>query len=168
MLKIMKKPVKKITHPFFKAFPAQHKKLTLENSFLAQVPKGEAIFRDGGKADSFYLILKGKVNLMAEEQDVRFDRESTSGVLQTLGSGDVVGWSWAIYPYRWRFDALAAEPVEMLVVNGAFLRKKMEKDPVFGYEIYKRLVPIMNQRLIASRMKMLMFGGKPFHAAEGG
>lgn len=168
MLKVLKKPLKKITHPFFKKFPEKFKKITLQNSFLAQVAKGQAIFQDGEKADSFYLILKGKVNLLAEEQDVRFDSESKRGVLQTLGPNELVGWSWAIYPYRWRFDAVAKEAVEVMVVNGAFLRKEMEKNPVFGYEIYKRLVPVMNQRLIAARMKMQMFGGKPFQTAEGG
>lgn len=140
----------------------------MKNSFLTEIPKGQVIFQDGEKADCFYLLLKGKVNLLAEEQDVRFDHEPKRGVLQTLGLNDVVGWSWAIFPYRWRFDAVAKEPVEMMVVNGAFLRKQMEKDPKFGYEIYKRLVPVMNQRLIASRMKMLMFGGKLFQTAEGG
>lgn len=168
MLKMVKRPVKKLTHPFFKGFPLPLKKLMLQNSFLARVPAGQVVFRDGEKADSFYLILKGHVNLMAEEQDVRFDFESKAGVLQKVGPNEVLGWSWAIYPYRWRFDAVTIEPLEMLVVNGSFLRKKMEQNLVFGYEIYKRLVPIMNQRLIASRMKMLMFGGKPFQAAEGG
>ncbi len=167
-MKILKKPLKKITHPFFKKFPEKFKKFMLKNSFLAQVPKGWVIFRDGEKADSFYLILKGKVNLMAEEQDIRFDTESKRGVLQTLGPDEIAGWSWIIYPYRWRFDAVAKEPVEMMVINGAFLRKQMEKNPAFGYEIYKRLVPVMNHRLIAARMKMLMFGGKPFQTAEGG
>lgn len=168
MLKLIKRPVKQLTHPFFKGFPPQFKKLTLRNSFLAEVPAGQVVFRDGERADSFYLILKGHVNLMAQEQDVRLDLESRAGVLQVVGPGEVLGWSWAIYPYRWRFDAVAIGPVKMIAVNGSFLRKKMERNRLFCCEIYKRLVPIMNQRLIAARMKMLMFGGKPFQTAEGG
>jgi CRP/FNR family transcriptional regulator, cyclic AMP receptor protein len=30
-------------------------------------------------------------------------------VIQTLGTGDAVGWAWLFEPYTWHFDARAAE-----------------------------------------------------------
>ncbi len=162
------KPVKKITHKFFKGLPAKFQKTILQYASEVTIPKGGEVFTNGAKAECFFLILKGKVNLLAEEQDVRFDTESNMGILQTLGPGEVVGWSWLIPPYRWRFYAVPVTDTQLLVIDGVGLRKKMEKDHELGYEIYKRLVPVMNSRLIASRLKLQMFGGRPFSTAEGG
>lgn len=159
---------KKVSHPFFRGIPAKYADLIHKNSTVVSIERGEHVFENGRRADSFFLILKGKVRLLAEEQDVRFDTESKMGLLQELGPGEVVGWSWVIKPYRWRFFAQAHTDVQMLVVNGLTLRKTMEKDPLFAYEIYKRLVPVMNDRLIASRLRLQMFGSKPYHTAEGG
>lgn len=158
---------KKVSHRFFKGIPSKYEKLIQANSSVITLPKGEHVFENGRPANSFFLILKGKVRLLAEEQDVRFDTEAKMGLLQELGPGEVVGWSWVIQPYRWRFFAVAFTDVQMLVVNGVALRKAMAKDHLFAYEIYKRLVPVMNDRLIASRQRLQMFGGKPYHTAEG-
>ncbi len=160
--------VKKITHPFFKGIPPKFQKTILDCVSLVKLKKGESIFRDGEKADHFYLILTGEVNILSKEQDVRFDSESNVGVLQLLKPGEVVGWSWLIPPYRWRFDAVAEEDVQLLALPALKLRKQIERDSHFGYEIYKRLVPVMNSRLIAARLKLEMFGTQPFTSEEGG
>ena len=161
-------PKHKLKTPFLNGFPAKFKPLLLKGAVLMGYPKGSHVFRDGEKANKFYLILKGKINILAEEQDVRFDQESSIGVLQTLGKGDVAGWSWVIPPYRWRFDAVAAENCDVLAIDGAAIRQLMTKNHSFAFEIYRRLVPVMNQRLVASRLKLQTFGGKLFQTAEGG
>ncbi|MBU3759240.1 MAG: Crp/Fnr family transcriptional regulator [Candidatus Omnitrophica bacterium] len=159
--------VSRISHRFFKGIPAKYEKLIQANARVITLPRGENVFENGRPANSFFLILKGKVHLLAEEQDIRFDPEAKLGVLQELGPGEVVGWSWVIKPYRWRFFAAAHTDVRMLIVDGVALRKAMAKDHLFAYEIYKRLVPVMNDRLIASRQRLQMFGAKPYLTAEG-
>lgn len=164
-------PIKKnqkINTPFLKNLPKKYQTLLLKKAGISKLEKGAYIFRDGEKAIRFYLILKGKVDLLSKEQDVRFDVESNTGILQTLVKGDVIGWSWVIPPYQWRFDAKAGEACELLVIDGLEVRKQMAKDHAFGFEVYKRLVPVMNQRLIAARLKFQLFGGNVFAAAEGG
>lgn len=162
------KPPKKISHPFLKGIPAKYQKILLKNAQVALIRAGEFVFLDGGKADRFYLILKGKIDLLTEEQDVRFDPDSKLGVLQSLGPRDIVGWSWIIPPYRWRFNARAAQDSRLLVLDGKAIRQKALKDRALGYEIYKKLVPVMNQRLIASRIKLATFGFTPFESEVGG
>jgi len=168
MVRAQKKMVPKVKHPFFKGMPDAFRDQVTKFGKVTEIAKGKTVFRDGGKAEYFFLVLKGKVNLIGVEQDVRFEAEPEKRVFHTLGAGDVVGWSWVITPYRWRFDAVVEENAELLAIDGVRLRKAMLKDHELGYEIYKRLVPIMNQRLIASRLKLQMFGAKPFASAEGG
>lgn len=168
MSPVRKAQVAKIKHPFFKGLPDVFKSQITKLGRVIEMGKGETVFRDGGKAEHFFLILKGKVNLIGVEQDIRFETESEKRVFHTLNAGDVVGWSWAITPYRWRFDAVVDQNAQLFVIDGVGLRKAMTKNHDLGYEVYKRLVPIMNQRLIASRLKLQMFGSKPFASAEGG
>ncbi len=62
------------------------------------------LFREGEPADTFYVLRHGAVTL---EMRVPARRPL---VIETLHDGDVVGWSWLVPPYRWAFDARAAEP----------------------------------------------------------
>lgn len=168
----MPKPKKssavQIKHPFFQGLSSAVKSKIFKLGKVVSKKSGKTIFRDGDKAQHFFLIIKGKVNLIGVEQDIRFEAEAEKRIFQTLGGGDVVGWSWVLPPYRWRFDVETQDDTEFFMVNGARLRKEMEKDHELGYEIYKRLLLIANQRLIASRFKLQMFGSKPFTQAEGG
>lgn len=158
----------KAEHAFFKGIPPAFKKEILAGSEIVRLLKGSQIFVNGTHARGFYLLLSGKVSILAEEQDVRFDPELSLGLLQMLGPGDVVGWSWLIPPYQWRFNAAAETNVTLIAIDGARLRRRMEKDHALAYHIYRKLLPVMNERLVAARLKLQMFGAKPFAAAEGG
>jgi len=168
MKKIRKAVLVRIKHPFLQGLPVEIKNKLLTFGKKISLPKGKVVFRDSEKAERFYLLLKGKVDLIGVEQDVRIDSELAKRVFQTLGAGEVVGWSWVIAPFRWRFDAVVQQDADLFAVDGLRLRRAMEQNHELGYEIYKRLVPIMNERLIASRLKLQMFGTKPFSEAEGG
>jgi CRP-like cAMP-binding protein len=107
------------------------------------------VFREGGDADQFYLIQQGKVALKI------FAPERGSITIQTLGEGDVLGWSWLFPPYRWYFDARTLERTNAIAFNGACLRAKMEENPDLGYELMKRFARIIEQRLQATRLQLL-------------
>jgi CRP/FNR family cyclic AMP-dependent transcriptional regulator len=88
------------------------------------------------------------------------DPRRGSIVLETIGPGHVVGWSWLFPPYRWQWDARATEPVGAVAIDGACLRSKAEADPAFGYELMKRLGAVILDRLQAARIRLLdMYGG---------
>jgi CRP-like cAMP-binding protein len=158
----------KVTHSFFRGMPAACRQTILDHADVITRRPGEYIFQDGGRADKFYLLITGKVDILTEYQDVRIDPEATLGILITLEPGDVIGWSWIIPPYRWRFNARVREKARLLMMNGERLRKLCEKDHELGYQIYKRLVPEINHRMIAARMKLAMYGSEPFLTEEGG
>ena len=76
-------------------------------------------------------------------------------IIDTISSGDLLGWSWMFSPYTWHFTARAIEPTEAIFFYGTILREHCERDPSLGYELFKRMAPVMLRRLQAARKKML-------------
>lgn len=111
------------------------------------------LFREGGEANTFYLIRKGRVALESHAPP------HPALILETVAEGDMLGWSWLVPPYRWRFSARAVDAVRAIAINGKCLREKCERNPHLGYELLKRTVEIVSDRLEASRLRMLdLFG----------
>src|SRR6185437_8345200 len=111
--------------------------------------KGQTILREGEMANRFYLVESGKIVL-----------ESGEGfgdpvVVETIGAGDLLGWSWMFPPYVWNFTARAIESTRAIFFYGTILREYCERDHSLGYELFKRMSPIMLRRLQAAREKML-------------
>lgn len=115
----------------------------------------QMLLKEGEEANDFYLIRDGKVALEL------FLPDRGPVVLQTLGAGDVLGWSWLIPPYRWRFDARATERTRCLALDGKCLRTKCEENPRLGYELLQRVARVFADRLIATRLQLLDVYGKP-------
>lgn len=107
---------------------------------------GEFLLREGRSAERFYLIRRGRTAIEL------FIPERGPVTLQTVGEGDLLGWSWLIEPYRWRFDARALEPVSAIAFDGKCLRRKCEQDHELGYELLRRLAGELAQRLEAARL----------------
>ncbi len=117
---------------------------------------GTRIFREGTQADRFWLIRQGRVNL---ETDVPGRGDV---VVETLGSGAVLGWSWLFPPYRWHFTAVAVETTMSIELDAPGVRALCQRDPVLGYELSTRFMQVMLDRLQATRMRMLdLFGVVP-------
>jgi CRP/FNR family cyclic AMP-dependent transcriptional regulator len=81
------------------------------------------------------------------------DKQPTE--IQTLGAGDVLGWSWMFEPYKWQFEATAIEPTSAIFLYGTQLREQCEIDPEFGYELMKRCIRICIGRLQAAVQRLL-------------
>ena len=136
-------------HPFLKGLSNQHLQVLAASAMLKDFGPGETIFREGDPANRFYLIESGKVILETSEKD----REPTS--IQTIGAGDVLGWSWFFPPYYWHFHAQAAEPTKAIFFYGTRLREQCEEDHDLGYELMKRMAAIIIERLQATRKQLV-------------
>jgi CRP-like cAMP-binding protein len=81
-------------------------------------------------------------------------------VVETLGPGAVLGWSWLFEPYRWHFGAVAVEETLTVEMDGAGVRRLCEQDPALGYELTRRFMAVVVHRLQANRMRLLdLYGG---------
>jgi CRP/FNR family transcriptional regulator, cyclic AMP receptor protein len=136
-------------HPFFKGLEEPYLQLFVDCASNVRFNAGETIFREGEDADKFYLIRQGKVALETAAP------QRGSVIIQTLGEGEVLGWSWLVAPYRWRFDARATELTRAIALDGKCLRGRSEEDHDLGYELMKRAAQIMEQRLQAARLQLL-------------
>lgn len=142
-------PTRVALHPFLAGMNRTHLALLSDCAMAAHFKPGQTILREGEVANRFYLIESGKVVL-----------ESGEGfgepvIVETIGAGDLLGWSWMFPPYVWHFTARAVEPTEAIFFYGTILRQYCERDPSLGYQLFKRMSPIMLRRLQSARKKML-------------
>lgn len=136
-------------HPFFEGLDKRWLQLLAECASNVRFNAGEVIFREGEEANQFYLIRHGKVAVET------FAPNRGRIIIQTLGEGEVLGWSWLIDPYRWRFEARAVELTRAIALDGGCIRGKCEEDHNFGYELMRRIAHVIEQRLQATRLQLL-------------
>jgi CRP-like cAMP-binding protein len=110
---------------------------------------GRLLLAEGDEATTLYLLRRGRVAIEVHGGDRR------TMVVETVGPGQVVGWSWLVPPCTWSFDARAIEPVGAIAIDGACLRAKAEADPEFGYAILKEIAQLLLERLQATRLRLL-------------
>ena len=118
---------------------------------------GERLFREGEQADTFFLVRHG---LVALDQNVPNRPDVT---VETVGPGEIVGWSWLLEPYRWHFTGRAVELVRAVQFDGVCLRKKCEEDPVLGYDLLNRFAQVLVNRLQATRLQLMDVYGNREH-----
>ena len=136
-------------HPFLAGMQQAELALLVDCAMVVRFQPGQLIFREGDLANRFYLIETGKVIL---ESSARFD---DAVVIDTVGAGDLLGWSWMFPPYVWHFTARAVEPTVAIFFYGTILREYCERNHSLGYELFKRMSAVMIKRLQSAREKML-------------
>jgi len=136
-------------HAFFSGMRPEHLQLLVGCASNVRFEEGQYILREGQEANEFYLIRYGKVALEIHSP------EYESIEFQTLGEGEILGWSWLVAPYRWRLDARAVEMTRAIALDGKCLREKCEHDHRLGYELLKRFTQVMVDHLQSARFQLL-------------
>ncbi|MEY2430064.1 MAG: hypothetical protein QOJ40_2949 [Verrucomicrobiota bacterium] len=136
-------------HPFLTGLSPEHLTTLSDYAMDSQLTAGQLIFREGEIANRFYLILEGKVGLESRGKD------GNPKLIQTLGAGEVLGWSWLFPPYTWHFDARVLEPTQAIFFYGTWLRDHCDQDRNFGYELMKRVAGVVIERLQKTRKGLL-------------
>jgi len=109
---------------------------------------GYRLSRTDGPADRFWLIDSGVVVLdfpVPGRGDI---------VIERLRRGSVVGWSWLLAPYRWRFGAVVAEDIHAVEFDASRVRALIADDPEAGRELNARFMAVLAERLEASRKRL--------------
>lgn len=136
-------------HPFLKGIDPRHLNIIVGCASNVSFDAEQYILHEGEEAANFYIIHKGKVALEI------FTSDRGPITIQTIGEGDVLGWSWLIPPYHWHYDARAIEPTNAIALDAKCLRAKCEEDHDLGYELLKRFAHVITQRLEATRLQLL-------------
>ena len=141
--------------PFFAGLPAALLRELCECAAPDAFPAGAQVFAEGGAAGAFWLLETGTVAL---SRHVPGDGDQ---VLETIGPGTVLGWSWLNPPYRWQFGATAVDAVTAVRFDAAAVRLRCETDTEFGYAMLRHLTPVIAERLQAARLRLLDLWGRP-------
>lgn len=136
-------------HQFTRGMPADYVAALSGVAKHIKVPARHRLFDEGGTADRFWLIQAGQVAL-----DMQVPGRGLV-VIEALGMGDVIGWSWLYPPYQWRLGAIALRPTQAFEVDGPAVREMCAADAGFGYELTHRFLLVVVNRLQATRSRLL-------------
>lgn len=136
-------------HPFFAGLDEPFLRLVVGCAKNVRFNSGQYLFREGGAADQFYLLREGRVAL-----ELAAPGRGALSFL-TVAEGEVVGVSWLIPPYRWTYDGRAIGLVRAIALDAACLRGKCEANHDLGYDMMKRVMRIVIERLHATRLQLL-------------
>ena len=141
--------------PLFAGLPEQQRSAIARAAREVRFAAGQRLFADGQPSREWWLIRSGRVAL-----DTAVPGRGVVTV-QTLGPGDVLGWSWFVPAQRWQFGAVALEPVTALELDGARLRAACDADPALGYALTRGLLEAAVRGLHDTRARLLDLYGRP-------
>ena len=136
-------------HPFFVGLDDGFTNLMVSCASNARFKAGTYILREGDPASTFYLIREGNVAvevLAPQHKPI---------IVSTLSVGAILGWSWLLPPFQWKFHARAVDDVRAIALDGKCLRTKCDENHDLGYELLKRFSHIIDQRLAATRLQLM-------------
>lgn len=136
-------------HPFFQQLGPEYMQLLVSCASNVRFEADQYLFHEGDEANQFYFIRHGKVAIQI------FVPGRGPITLQTVGEGEMLGWSWLIPPYQWRFDAQALELTRAIALDAKCLRAKCEEDHDLGYAFMKQFALVISERLQAARLQLL-------------
>ena len=142
-------------HPFLHGVSPDHLAMLARAASDVTVPAGHRFFADGGHAACFWLIQSGHVTV-----DVDVPGQGPVPI-DTIGIGQLVGWSWLFPPFIWAFGAVAASPVETFEFDARTVRAWCASDPALGYEVTRRVAEVLTKRLKSTRSRLITVSMQP-------
>ncbi|WP_328336341.1 cyclic nucleotide-binding domain-containing protein [Streptomyces violaceus] len=109
----------------------------------------ERIFNEGGKADRFWILHTGTVALDVHVPGRR------AAVIETLGAGELLGWSWLVPPHHWHLGAQATSPVRAYEFDAAAVSELCGKEPELKQELLAYVAAVIAGRLRSARVRLL-------------
>ncbi len=136
-------------HPFLRGLDPEFLRALVPLAHPRTYAAGDHLVREGDRAEALHLVVSGKVAL----ELVNAERPRLT--VQTIGPGEVLGWSWLLPPHRWRFDARALKATQAWSLEAAGLRALLEERPAQGYRFLLRLLPVVAERLEHTRIQLM-------------
>ena len=140
-------------HPFLRGMSANQLAALAETACDVTFPAKHRLFEDGGNANRFWLIQSGHVAL-----DLHVPGEGPV-VIESIGMGELLGWSWLVPPYRWAFGAVAATALEAFEFDAPAVRDRCANDSALGYELNQRITRVLAKRLQGTRIRLIARSG---------
>ncbi|SDK19083.1 Crp/Fnr family transcriptional regulator [Streptomyces indicus] len=131
------------------ALSAEHRGRLMAIAREVDFPQETRLFNEGRRADRFWIIRSGTVALDLSVPGRR------AAVVERLGFGELVGWSWLFRPYIWQLGATAESPVRAHEFDATAVRAMCVDDPEFGREVGQWVGKVLAHRLHSTRVRLL-------------
>ena len=131
------------------ALPAEHRDRLLRIAREVDLQPGSRLFDEGQRADRFWIVRDGTVAL-----DMHVPGRRTP-VIETLGTGDLAGWSWLFEPYVWQLGAQATTRVRAFEFDAVAVRLMCDDDAEFGRALCRWVGRVLSHRLHAARVRLV-------------
>lgn len=136
-------------HPFLRALGDEQLALLSPCARELELDPDAFVFREGGEADTLYLLRSGCVAL---EQHVPGRGVVT---VESLCAGDILGLSWLFPGARWTLDARCNDRVRAIAFDAEALRNRMKEDQGLAVALLTRVALALYQRLVRVRLQRL-------------
>ncbi|MEU9733862.1 cyclic nucleotide-binding domain-containing protein [Streptomyces sp. NPDC048002] len=131
------------------ALPAEVRDRLLRVGREVHFPQDRRLFNEGGRADRFWIVRDGRLALDLHVPGRR------ATVVETLGAGDLIGWSWLYEPHVWQFGARTVTPVRAYEFDAVAVRLMCLDDSEFGRAVEHWVGRVLSHRLRAARTRLL-------------
>lgn len=129
-------------------------RLLMPAAQVEQYPAGSRLFREGDNVAHVFVVTSGTVDLEVNGADDHPHR------VQTIGAGELLGWSPLLGPGPMTATARAATQVRVVALDAGALLKLCAADPRFGYHFMRRTAAALAARLDATRRQLLDAQGR--------
>jgi CRP-like cAMP-binding protein len=110
---------------------------------------GTVLFREGDHLPHVFLVTVGTVALEITGTDRRPRR------FQTVGSGELLGWSPLLSSGPMTAAARALTDVKVVAIDAKAVLDLCDNDPKFGFQFMRRTAAAIAARLSATRLQLL-------------
>lgn len=105
---------------------------------------GACLFTEKNKATTFYLILKGCIELRFEMPG---KRQAHGTIITKLRPGEAVGWSTVVPPFVYSLSGSCRGETAVLEVDQAVLTNLFQGDYRIGFIIMRNIASMVGERL---------------------
>jgi CRP-like cAMP-binding protein len=114
--------------------------------------KSQYFHQEGDDINKVYIIVEGEVSLITT-----LPQQDKEVVINTLGTGDVFGWTSLIPPYTAGAGAKSVAKCKLIEFDAGELRDKFEGDYEFGYLMMVKIAQIIRERLDSIVIETLVY-----------
>lgn len=131
------------------ALPAEHSGRLTALAREVVFPAATRIFEEGERADRFWIVRSGTVAL-----DVQVPGRGRA-VVETIGKGALLGWSWLCPPRQWHLGAETRDAVHAWEFDADAVRDLCAEHPALGMALVTVVAETIGDRLRATRTRLL-------------
>lgn len=124
-------------------------------------PEDTRIFEEKSLAHRLFVVVDGMVSIRMGKD--LFGKEVE---VDTVGSGEIFGWSAVVEPKTFTAAARTLEETKVLIISGEMLLNIFEKNNHIGYPFMKEIALVISRRLRALRKKFIKLRGEPLDSSQ--